>query len=114
MMDLKELKKTFKLVFPEKNEYGFDWYDGADSVYILCPVKGSNYRLTYYAAFIDLAHDKAIIHCGEYHSEIYKRLHKLFILTLCTRKESTKYKAELDKSSLDYVHGDVYGIKPRY
>ena len=54
-MDLKELKKTFKLVFPEKNEYGFDWYDGADSVYILCPVRGSNYRLTYYAAFIDLA-----------------------------------------------------------
>lgn len=113
-MDLRELKKTFKLLFPERNEYGFDWYDGADSVYILCPVKGSSLRITYYAAFIDLAHDKAVIHCGEYHSEIYKRLHRLFVLTLCTRKEITKYKAELDKSGLDSVHGDVYEIKPRY
>ena len=113
-MDLKELKKIFKLVFPEKDKYGFDWYDGADSVFIMCPVKGSNYYLTYYAAFIDLAHDKAIIHCGEYHSEIYKRLHKLFVLTLCTRKESSKYKTILADSGLDNTFGDVYGIKPRY
>lgn len=113
-MDLKELKKTFKLIFPERDEYSFDWYEGADSVYVLCPVKGSNYYLTYYAAFIDLAHDKAIIHCGEYHSEIYKRLHKLFILTLCTRKEITKYETELEDSGLDRISGDVYGIKPRY
>ena len=113
-MDLKELKKTFKLMFPEKNEYGFDWYDGADSVYILCPLKGSNYRLTYYAAFIDVAANKAIIHCGEYHSEIYKRLHKLFVLTLCTQREATQYSNALESLGLAYVTGDTYDIKPRY
>lgn len=112
-MDLKELKKTFKLVFPERDEYHFDWYDGADSVHIMCPVRGSNYYLTYYAAFIDLNHNKAIIHCGEYHSEIYKRLHKLFVLTLCTRKEITKYETILKHTGL-FIHGDVYEIKPRY
>lgn len=113
-MELKELKKTFKLVFPEKDEYGFDWYDGADSVYILCPVKGSNHYLTYYAAFIDLAHNKAIIHCGEYRSEIYKRLHKLFILTLCTQRETTKYSTALTSLGLNHIIGDTYDIKPRY
>lgn len=114
-MDLKELKKTFKLMFPEKDEYEFDWYNGADSVYILCPVRGSGkYPIHYYAAFIDLASEKAIIHLGEYHSEIYKRLHKVFVLTLCTKRESERYGDKLSTLGLRHVFGDTYGIKPRY
>jgi len=108
-MDLKELRKTFKLLFPEKDKYQFQWCEGADAVYIKCPVRA--WRIYSIAAAVDLGTMNLVIYRGEFQREIYKRLLKIFVITLCTRRESEDY---FKGTPLDEVTGDVYGIKPRY
>lgn len=114
-MDLKELRKTFKLLFPEKDKYQFQWCEGADAVYIMCPVRALNGALTWriysVAAAVDLGTMNLVIYRGEFQREIYTRLLKIFVITLCTRRESEDYFKGIP---LDEVTGDVYGIKPRY
>lgn len=109
-MDLKELRKTFKLLFPEKDKYQFQWCEGADAVYIMCPVRAWR-AYSVVAAAVDLGTMNLVIYRGEFQREIYKRLLKIFVITLCTRRESEDY---FKGTPLDEVTGDVYGIKPRY
>lgn len=114
-MDLTELKKTFKLVFPEKDKYQFHWCEGADGVFIMCPTRALNGELSWRiyspAASVDLGTMHLVIYRGEFQREIYTKLLKVFVITLCTRRESEKY---FNCTALDEVTGDVYGIKPRY